>query len=184
MICWLLRHCEPDISSAICLGQLDVGLTDAGQDHAKTLPAFFKEFVPTRVISSDLARAQQTAQPLAQAFGLPVHLDARWRELDMGEFTGRSWQDIHTEQPDALARWGETFAHCGPPKGEAFLTLQNRVLAAFTENASAHTVFVTHAGAIRALLGHLRTLSAAAAMQLPIGYGEFVEIDVSKRTLR
>jgi broad specificity phosphatase PhoE len=184
MICWLLRHCEPDVSSEICLGQLDVALTEAGVVHAKTLPSFFKEFVPTRVISSDLARAQQTAQPLAQTFGLPVHLDARWRELDMGEFTGRSWQDIHQQQPDVFAQWGENFAYCGPPKGESFIALQNRVVAAFAEDASANTVFVTHAGAIRALLGHLRKLSAAAAMQLPIAYGEFVEIDVSKCKLR
>jgi alpha-ribazole phosphatase len=184
MICWLLRHCEPDISSEICLGQLDVGLSEAGQIHAETLPSFFTEFVPTRVISSDLARAQQTAQPLAKGFGLSIEIDARWRELDMGEFTGRSWQDIHQQQPDALAHWGENFAHCGPPKGESFNALQARVIAAFTKNASANTVFVTHAGAIRALLWHLRKLSAAAAMQLPVAYGEFVEIDVSKCKLR
>jgi broad specificity phosphatase PhoE len=46
MICWLLRHCEPDISSEICLGQLDVGLTETGQSHAKTMSSFLKIWCP------------------------------------------------------------------------------------------------------------------------------------------
>ena len=61
------------------------------------------------LISSDLARAAQTAEPIAAACNLTVRHDAAWRERYLGSFQGKTvgergiWLAAtgHTDAPDA-----------------------------------------------------------------------------------
>lgn len=172
----LLRHCATAASDQLCLGQLDVALSAQGAGHASQL-AEQLSWTPDVLICSDLQRAQQTAGPFAQRFGLPLHLDRRLRELDMGEFTGRSWMQIHQEQPAELAAWGQNFVDCGPPAGESFLTLQGRVIAAFNAalTLGRRPLLVTHAGPIRALLSITTKCSAQDCMSMSVAYGQSFE---------
>jgi alpha-ribazole phosphatase len=172
-----MRHCAPEIAPERCLGQLDVPLSALGLAHARELAADLKltpEQWPDAIVCSDLRRATETAQQMAGALNRPIHTDARWRELDMGEFTGRTWADIHAAQPDALARWGENFLHEGPPGGESYFALQQRVNAALKALPSTfqRVLIVTHAGPIRVLVGQATGVAPSEALKLPISYGE------------
>ena len=81
---YMIRHGKP---SAVW-GQNpdpDPGLDEAGQAQAKAaadaLMALPADQRPTRVFSSPLRRCRETAQPFADAIGVPVEIEARFGEI-------------------------------------------------------------------------------------------------------
>ena len=78
----LVRHALPLRSEA---GQgSDPDLSAEGIEQAKRLPEALKRFPITRLVSSPQRRALQTAQPVADALGMPVDVDERLAEYDYG----------------------------------------------------------------------------------------------------
>ncbi|MGK2869556.1 MAG: histidine phosphatase family protein [Mycobacterium sp.] len=62
----------------------DPDLSADGIAQAQRLPDALKRFPISRLVSSPQRRAQQTAQPVADALGLPVDIDERLAEYDYG----------------------------------------------------------------------------------------------------
>jgi broad specificity phosphatase PhoE len=106
----------------------------------------------SRVISSPLLRAQQTAQAIALglAHGIEVETDPRWIELNYGDFDG---QPVSSVSPDQWATW-RTDEHFRPPQGETLAELSVRVQEAIdgllTDTVSSHIVVVSHVSPIKA----------------------------------
>jgi len=86
-------------------GQADVPLDDRGHLQAKTAAQVLAGFRPSRIISSDLSRAQQTAAPLAELTGLPVSTDARLREIHVGSWEGLTADQVAAADPDRAHRY-------------------------------------------------------------------------------
>ena len=176
--CLLMRHCAPEIANGLCLGQLDVPLSSIGAAHAQKIALDWQYPRPDWIVCSDLRRTQQTAAPIARRFNLKVQLDARLRELAMGEFTGRSWDEIYATEPQTFARWGEHFITQGPPGGESYLSQQQRVCQAFAEHSKRPGIglIVTHQGALRVLFGFLHGIAPGVAVQRNFDYGGILEL--------
>ncbi|MFL5981322.1 MAG: histidine phosphatase family protein, partial [Gaiellaceae bacterium] len=108
---------------------------------------------PAGVFSSDLVRARETAEIVAGRLGLPVRLDARLREVDVGEWSGLTLGEVEDRYPDGLRRRLE--GGPGWELGETYEAMGERVLEALHEIAAeAHdgsVVVVTHGGAMRAV---------------------------------
>jgi len=104
------------------------------------------------VYSSDLARAQATAQPLAQRLGLPVQTNAALRERNYGLFEGLQLDEIKTRHAPEYARWQERDPDYALPGGESLRAFSARILRSLREVAERHlgkTVLVTtHGGAL------------------------------------
>jgi broad specificity phosphatase PhoE len=62
----------------------DPDLSEDGIEQAKRLPDALSRFPIKRLVSSPQRRALQTAQPVADALGLTVDVDARLAEYDYG----------------------------------------------------------------------------------------------------
>jgi len=80
---YLIRHGRP---AAVWGGDDDdPGLDEAGQAQARAardwLMALPEDERPTKVVSSPLRRCRETAEPTAQALGVPVEIDARVGEI-------------------------------------------------------------------------------------------------------
>lgn len=76
-------------------GQKDFALTESGHRQAARIAAFLKEhYSVSRVYSSDLARAMDTARPTAKAFSLDVVPLKELRERCMGVWEGLSQAQI------------------------------------------------------------------------------------------
>ena len=74
----LLRHGEVDNPGRVLYGRLPgFRLSDAGEQMAVRAAAWFAGRDVVHLVSSPLERAQQTARPLAEAFGLDVAVDDR-----------------------------------------------------------------------------------------------------------
>lgn len=85
-------------------GQADIPLYATGEQQARSAAPVLAGYRPTRIIASDLVRAQQTAGELAGLTGLEVETDARFREIHVGEWEGLTIADVMRLDPDFIAR--------------------------------------------------------------------------------
>ncbi|MBW2428780.1 MAG: histidine phosphatase family protein, partial [Deltaproteobacteria bacterium] len=73
-----------------------------GRQEAVAIASEFKDIAQLdRAICSPLIRAQQTAQPIAETFGLDVATDERITEQDLGVFSGKSYAELD-DRPDYM----------------------------------------------------------------------------------
>lgn len=161
----LIRHAESTWNAeGRWQGQADPPLSERGREQARALAQELADQDIRALVASDLARAAETARILGEVLGLVPRLDARLRELHVGEWSGLSRVDV-------IARWPETYARLRsgdqdvrPDGGETFRELRARVQEALAELARAHpgerVAVVTHGGAIRSLLPGTRTANA------------------------
>jgi probable phosphoglycerate mutase len=143
-------------------GHTDIALNATGQWQARQLARALAQEPLAAIYSSDLQRAQATAQAVAEATGAPLHLDAGLRERGFGAFEGRSFADIEASLPEQARRWRQREPDYAPEGGETLLQLRARVHAA-TEGIAAR-----HPGALLLLVAHggvLDVLYRAATRQ-------------------
>lgn len=131
----VLRHAETDHNAArVWQGHLDTELSEHGIVQADAVGPAIAALSPDRIVSSDLTRARLTAQSVARACGIPVQLDPRLREIDVGAWQGLPASEVVHRWPaaqDALAR-GEDVRR--GDHGETVAEVAQRVAAALTEH--------------------------------------------------
>lgn len=177
---WLVRHAQPLIAPGICYGQLDVA-ADAGataacaRSLAAALPAGL------RVLASPLQRCEQLATVL---LGLRPDLacktEPRLQEMDFGQWEGLAWQAIDRE---ALQAWTTDFAtYAAGQDGESVASFMARVGSVFDEIEGQNTLWITHAGVIRAvqlLMQGVRAIERADQWpQDAPNYGQWRSLDL------
>jgi probable phosphoglycerate mutase len=140
-------------------GQLDIELNNRGRWQAqRTAQALFDEEIAA-IYSSDLLRAQSTAQAIAERSlsesARPVKLHTGLRERCFGQFEGFTQDQITTTWPEESRRWRQREPNFAPPGGESLVALHQRVEQTVTELASQHLgeqiVLVAHGGVLDAL---------------------------------
>ncbi|MGI8410974.1 MAG: histidine phosphatase family protein [Solirubrobacteraceae bacterium] len=150
----LVRHGESTWNAEHRLqGQLDPPLSALGREQALALTALVAAIdVPSeRIRCSDLGRARETAELLDLKVG---RFDARWREIDIGEWGGRPAAEIDA-QGGGLTNWR------GGPRtavdGERWEVFAARVADAVEElvAAAGSWLVICHGGCIRAACAHL-----------------------------
>ena len=169
---FLIRHPRPLLESGICYGQLDVDAEDP-QPLARRLRSLLPAGTP--IVASPLQRARRLAEVLHPR----ASYDDRLMEIDFGEWEGRRWNEIDRHLLDA---WAADMLHFVPPGGESAAMLQARVIDCLDSLRAGHAkrlALVTHAGAIRAALGHCLRLAIDEWSQLPLAFGSIslLEID-------
>jgi broad specificity phosphatase PhoE len=148
----LLRHGRTAYNQAgIWQGQADIPLDDLGRDQSKAVAEYLVAQRPAAVVASDLVRARDTGQAVADAAGVPVALDRRLREIDVGAWQDRTEADIAAAgDADALAayRRGEDVAAGG---AERLSDVGHRGAEALAEHAGSvfgGTLVVASHGAV------------------------------------
>jgi probable phosphoglycerate mutase len=148
----IVRHGESTWNSEERLqGQLDPPLSERGREQARSLAPLLDGVPPDRVVSSDLSRARETAELLGLR---DVRLDPRWREIDVGEWGGRTAAEVDAQGTE-LTNWrggGRTAAD-----GEPWSEFSARVARAMDEliEAGGPWLVVCHGGCIRVVVAHL-----------------------------
>ncbi len=165
---FLIRHPRPLLGAGICYGQLDVEAEDP-QPTAERLRSLLP--AGTAVIASPLRRSRR----LAEALHAQPLFDRRLMEIDFGEWEGRGWDQIERALLDA---WAADVLQFSPPGGESAAMLQARVVNCITELRATSVALVTHAGAIRAALGHWLRLPVGEWSQLALDFGSITLVDV------
>ncbi len=158
----VIRHARTDMSGTLC-GQSDPPLNALGREEAKALAQVLRDWNVRRLYASDLQRAVQTAQPLAELWDVPIESRTAFREISFGDWEGRDWSEISAGVPDIRAMESSP-AFCAPG-GETFGSFRKRVLKALKETAKESsgqvTAIVTHLGVIRVTLEALSSAECA-----------------------
>ncbi len=111
-------------------GHADIGLDDTGRDQAEAMCQFVAGYDPTLLVSSDLARARETAAFLEKATGLTALEDPRWREYDLGERTGLTVEEFGDRMGTEYDGWWDVHAHVVVPGSETAEDVAARVVPA------------------------------------------------------
>ena len=149
----LVRHGETDWNlERRWQGHADRPLNETGREQARALAEELAIDPPDAVYSSDLCRASETAQIVADRLGLTVALDARLREVDVGEWSGMTAAEVELRYPEGMRR--RLAGGAGWERGERYEAMAERVLAALHDIAAVETgrvLVVSHGGAMRAV---------------------------------
>ena len=125
---YLMRHAESVANQLRILGsQSDFPLSEKGKMDAEAIAEkFSRTYDLTRIISSPLKRAIQTAEPFARLFNLKIETDANLIEQHLGVFTGMHYEEAKNHpgyQHDKTKRWN--WVPVGG--GESYEMIANRI---------------------------------------------------------
>ncbi len=139
-----IRHGETDWNRIKRIqGHVDIPLAATGIEQAQSLAERLAREAQDgarldAIYSSDLQRAQQTAQPIADALALPIALSQGLRERSYGAFQGHDSDEIAARFPDEYAQWQTRDPGFAPPDGESLRAFYHRVLHALEPIVAAH----------------------------------------------
>lgn len=185
---YFARHGETDDNARLVFqGQGGKGLNSRGRAQARRLGARLQKARITTIISSDLERAEETARIVGQACELVHSVDSDLREVDVGQWTGKSHQEIGELYPEEWAAWsngldvrrggGETYA-------ELSQRIERAVLRIAAMGARDPILVVSHGGSIKSYVAKVLGVSAEG-MRVLAGVGNcgltIVELDSRRR---
>lgn len=131
-------------------------LTERGRQEARAVAKSIASKPLDALFSSDLPRAVQTAEPLAELTGMAIVQDPMLREKNFGDLTGMSFAELEAKHPDVWHGLLARDPHFQPPGGESHVQCRERMNAflerLFEMHSSGRVVLVTHGVAINHLL--------------------------------
>jgi alpha-ribazole phosphatase len=137
-------------------GQTDVELSPFGREQAMRLRDRLTIEHLATAYSSDLRRCWDTASIALDGRDVPLQAEPALREIHLGAWQGRTWEELRREDPAQRAYVEADTAHRAPPGGETRGDVQRRIVASVLGIAARHTeatvLVVSHGGALRALL--------------------------------
>ena len=154
---YLMRHAKPELpmNGRVYYGQTDYPLSAQGIAAAEEVGEYLKGKITFDYLyASDMIRAQQTARLVAPY--LPITTVPALREVNLGEWEGRGYDEVREQFREIYEARGVKFAEVAPPGGETFGELQRRTVPAFEEILSARRsgaiLIVAHGAAIWSIL--------------------------------
>ena len=141
-------------------GWADAPLSPSGETQARALGEMLARSGETfsGAVSSDLARSVETARIVAGILGLgEVAVEPDLRERDVGDWSGRTTEEIELIWPGAIDAWRAGRLD-RPPGGEHEPSFRARVVGAVERLAARPEealLVITHGGVIRAVERHL-----------------------------
>ena len=161
----LWRHGQTDWNTINRFqGHSDIPLNNVGIFQAEHAARELAALKPTKIISSDLQRTQQTAAALSAVTGIEIILDPRLRETYGGNWEGRTGEENRNLDGENFTHWLTGGDIPAGQIGESRSQVAARAVAAINEVLSVSSdpdetiVFVTHGGTARCILGELLEL--------------------------
>jgi|SRR5580765_6317797 len=172
----LVRHGRPDEGHAE--RPHDPPLAEEGWRQARAAAALLAGEGITRIVTSPLLRARQTAEPLAARLGLAAEIVDGWAEADRHL---RSYRSVETLKAQGEGEWQRFLADPVRYLGGDPATFRAGVLAALdalvaTAARDAHVVVFCHGLPINVVLSH--ALGLERIVHFPPSYGSVTRLRV------
>lgn len=157
---FLLRHGETASSiTGGYAGKLDIDLSPIGYQMAEDFGEAYSSHPFGGVYVSPLLRTRKTAEPICQKGGFEMHLCDGLRELEYGEWEGKTPVDVKRDYSDDYLKWLADAGWNGPTGGERGVDVGERaqaeLLTICRNHKSGDVLIVSHKATIRILLCHL-----------------------------
>lgn len=151
----LIRHGESKANEqGLYAGHGDFELSEKGHRQAKLTAEFIvSHYSVDGIFSSDLSRAYQTAQPIAQTLGMEVVKESGLREIYAGQWEGYPFDRLIFDFQEDYAMWLSDIGNAVCTGGESVRELSCRVMETLEriaqENQGKTLVISTHATPVR-----------------------------------
>lgn len=144
----------------IMLGHTDIDLAPRGYVQAEAAAEYLKNEPIDAIYSSDLIRAQHTAEPHAKLRGLEIVTSKNLRECYVGDWENVPLEEIVEKWPDLFFEgWRKSFGTFRIPGGESVQEAAARFEAEVTriarENLGKTVLIAAHAAVIRGFWGKI-----------------------------
>jgi len=153
---YLIRHGETDWNAEKrWQGSIPTELNSLGYQQARLLAQHLSPISFSAIYASDLPRAHQTAQALAELSQQTVQIEADLQEVNVGILQGFTGDELRTRYPKIFAEWINGSMDFAPPDGESRRDGQIRMARIFDAIVARHdgiVAMVSHGGTIRLLL--------------------------------
>lgn len=167
----LIRHGMTGyVARAIAGRQPGIRLTDEGRAQAGELVSRLGHVPLAAIYSGPLERAQETAAPLAEHFGLPVRLCDEITELDFGQWTERSFVDLDGDTH--WQRFNSFRSFTRADGGELMPEVQTRAVRTLER------IRRDHPGRVVAVVSHGDVIRSAVAYVLGVPLDLFQRIEI------
>lgn len=179
---FLLRHGEVETRyHRIFGGRIDMELSPRGHEQARALADYLAGTHFNSIYASPMKRAQQTLTPLAAQKGMTATTLAGLREVDFGDWTGLSWQQVHERFGVSAFDWLEKLESGQVPGAESGPQYRGRIepcLKQILSDCPGQTVAVVcHGGVIRMLLSLLLELPLPKLAHFDIEYASVTVVE-------
>ena len=154
---YLVRHGQVEgFGNKRYNGQSDVALTSLGRQQSEALGKRLAERPLAAVYSSDLSRCVYAAHCLAAPQSLQPRMLSALRELHIGDWEGRTWQELQELYPEQWQARLNDLVHYRVPGGESLADMAQRVRPAVQNILASHreedVALVGHGGVNRVIL--------------------------------
>ena len=179
----LIRHALCDhVGREIAGRKANVHLNAVGLAQAERLAEQLDGIELSAVISSSLARARETAAPLAERRKLAVRVDERLDEIDYGDWTGQTLDALRTSE--TWGRFNSLRSVTRVPSGELMLEVQARGVSAIEtirqEFPDGTCAVVSHGDVIRGLVAHFAGIPLDLFLRIEIAPASVSVVTVSE----
>ncbi|MBQ9882333.1 MAG: histidine phosphatase family protein [Synergistes sp.] len=171
---FLMRHAKPQLpgDGRIYYGQTDYPLGEEGTADAEKTGAALSGIRFDCLYTSDMTRALQTAKYTAPY--LEPHIVPALREISLGKWEGKGYDEVRSEFREIYELRGVKFAETAPLGGESFMELQKRTVPAFekimSQHESGNILIVAHAAVIWSITAHYLALDLNDMFFFPQNY--------------
>ena len=187
----LIRHGQTDWSAdgpagEHFRGRIDIGLNLSGHAQAQAVAARLGHVDIAAIYASPLARAIETAQPLAQERGLQVKPLPSLLDIDYGQWGGRSHHEVAQTCPERYRLWRTAPHRIHIPGGERLADVQQRVAGGLPALVERHQgqiiVLVAHQVVNKVTICHLLGLGLDAFWRIRQDNGCINRFDLADGT--
>lgn len=184
----LIRHGDNDmIEDRVLTGrQPGVSLNANGRHQASSLAAHLGALSIRAIYSSPMERTRETAQPLADKLGQPVHLLQEINEVDFGDWTGFSYREL-AEDPQWRA-YKSFRSGTRTLGGEMSIQVQQRMICILETLRNRHehdlVAIFSHGDPIRTVIAHFLGMPLDFIHRLQISPASVSALDYASRQAR
>lgn len=175
---YLIRHTSPVFEKGLIYGHTDLPLADSFEQEKI---AVLDQLPPVieAVFSSPSSRCTQLASAIAKAHDIIYQTDQAIRELNFGDWEGKTWDQVAGPVCDS---WMDDFVNVATPNGESMVMMEKRI-AVFFEGLllkpCKNVAVVTHGGVIRIVQAHFQAIALKDSFNLKVEMGQVVKLSVS-----
>ena len=167
------------------VGQLDLPLSRRGEERIMALLSIFEGETIHKVYTSPLLRASMSGRIFSEAFGCPTLVNENLMEISLGEFEGKTFEEIEADSPELARNMGTDPVKFRYPGGESFMDLAERAYRAFWEIATRSegktVVIFSHGGVNRTIIASLLGMAPEGIFKLEQDPGGMSLVEVLNR---
>ena len=182
----LVRHGEPAVFGRINGRTAGIGLSQRGRAEIALVAERLAGENIAALCASPLQRTRETAEILAERLDLPVGYRDDVIELDFGDWTGLTFDQVRADPRWPL--WQSCRSIAAIPGGESMRQVQERVVGALFDLRRSHpeggVAIVSHGDVIRAALLFALGMPLDFYARLEVGLGSLSTIRIDDFGIR